>query len=76
MPKAVPGEETTSLSGDFITAVFEGPYRKAGDWYRDMQDKVRARGHTPAEVYFFYTTCPKCAKAYGENPVVGVARLG
>jgi hypothetical protein len=26
-----------------------------------------------SDVYFFFTTCPKCAKAYGRNYVVGVA---
>lgn len=25
-------------------------------------------------LYFFYTTCPRCAKAHGHNYVVGVAR--
>jgi len=71
----VEGEEMTSLSGDFITRVFEGPYRQAKDWYEEMQDLVRACGSTPREVYFFYTTCPKCAKAYGQNYIVGVARI-
>ena len=26
-------------------------------------------------VFFWYTTCPKCAKAYGENYVVGLAEI-
>lgn len=71
----VPDEEAATLSGDFITKVFEGPYRKAKDWYREMQELAQAKGSTSDEVYFFYTTCPKCAKAYGQNYVVGVARL-
>lgn len=71
--KPVANEEMTTLSGDFVTKVFEGPYRKARDWYREMQDLVRARGKTPGEVYFYYTTCPRCAKAYGKNYVIGVA---
>ena len=25
--------------------------------------------------YFFYTTCPRCAKHYGKNYVVGVAKV-
>ena len=71
----VHGEEMTTLSGDFVTRVFEGPYRDAKDWDAEMRDAVRARGATPDDVYFFYTTCPKCAKAYGRNHVVGVARV-
>lgn len=69
----IPGEEMTTLSGDFITRVFEGPFAKAREWHADMQRLVRDRGHEPGDVYFFYTTCPKCAQAYGKNYVVGFA---
>ena len=41
-----------------------------------MAALARDRGATGEEVYFFYTTCPRCAKAYGRNYVVGVARTG
>ncbi|SMX46779.1 hydrolase [Actibacterium lipolyticum] len=74
-PVRVENEENMTLSGDFVTKVFEGPYRKAKDWYEEMKDTVRASGSEPGEVWFFYTTCPKCAKAYGENYVVGVAEV-
>ena len=40
---------------------------------RTMAERVRARGGEPQSIWFFYTTCPKCAKAYGQNYVVGVA---
>lgn len=73
--KPVPDEAMTTLSGDFVTKVFEGPYREARNWHFEMQDLVRSRGCTPGEVWFFYTTCPKCAKAYGQNYVVGVAEM-
>ena len=73
---AVPDEEAVTLTGDFTTKVFEGPYRNAKDWYAEMQAIAREKGATTDEVYFFYTTCPKCAKAYGKNYVVGVARTG
>ncbi len=72
--KDVPGEEKTTLSGDFVTKVFEGPYREAAKWYEEMKDLAGEKGE-PGEVYFFYTTCPKCAKTYGKNYVVGVAEF-
>ena len=71
----IAGEEMVTLSGDFITKVFEGPYRDARTWYDEMQEIVKAHGSDPADVYFFYTTCPKCAKAYGQNYVIGVAEF-
>lgn len=73
--KAVPEEEMTTLSGDFVTKVFEGPYQEARHWHEDMAELVRARGVEPKSIWFFYTTCPKCAKAYGKNYVVGVAEV-
>ncbi len=68
-------EESVSLSGDFITKVFEGPYHHAKNWHQEMKELARARGGEYDEVYFFYTSCPKCAKAYGRNYIVGVARI-
>lgn len=75
VPKDIPDEEMTTLSGDFFTRVFEGPYRRARDFDHDMRVAAKAMGKTASDVYFFYTTCPKCAKAYGENYMVGVARI-
>lgn len=71
----VPGEDMTRLSGDFMTEVFEGPYAQAGDWARRLQAGAAARGVLDSEVWFYYTTCPKCAKVYGKNYVVGLARI-
>lgn len=73
--REVEDEEMTTLSGDFITRVFEGPYQKAKDWVHDMEVTARANGKEPKAVYMFYTTCPRCAKAYGENYVVGIVEV-
>jgi len=71
----VPGEEMTTLTGDFVTKVFEGPYRDVRLWLDEMKERVKARGARPGRVFFFYTTCPKCAKAYGRNYVIGIAEV-
>jgi hypothetical protein len=71
----VPEEETTTLSGDFIARVFEGPYRKVTDWVHEMEIAAKACGNSVERIFMFYTTCPKCARAYGENYVVGVAQI-
>ena len=73
--RPVPGEEMTTLSGRFLTKVYEGPYSEVRDWHGQMQDLARAKGHEPGPVWFFYTTCPKCQKVYGKNPIVGVVQL-
>lgn len=71
----VPGETIKTLSGDFLTFCFEGPYREAAKWRAQMESAVHARGRHARDYWFFYTTCPKCAKAYGQNHVVGLAEL-
>lgn len=71
----VPGLEMERLSGTFMTKVFEGPYQDARKWYEQLTDYVKSKGKTPLATYFFYTTCPNCAKAYGKNYVVGFAQV-
>lgn len=71
----VEGLEMARLSGDYRTRVFEGPYQDAPNWVRGFNDELNRRGERAERTYFFYTTCPKCAKAYGKNYVVGVAQV-
>jgi len=73
--KAVAGGQMAKLSGTFLTKVFEGPYQNAGKWAQEMKEYVAARGKTLKKLYFSYTTCPKCAKAYGKNYVVLFAQI-
>lgn len=71
----VPGAQMATLSGTFLTKVFEGPYQNAGKWAQEMNEYVKAKGKQAKKLYFFYTTCPKCAKAYGKNYVVLLAQI-
>ena len=73
--KEVPGTETARLSGTFLTKVFEGPYSNTGKWIREMKGYVKSRGKETKDLYFFYTTCPKCAKVYGKNYTVLLATV-
>ncbi len=71
--KAVDGAEMSSISGTFLTKVFEGPYRDAGKWAKQMEAYVAGKDKGLKKLYFFYTTCPKCAKHYGKNYTVLLA---
>ncbi len=72
----VPGYETVPLPGVFRSRVFEGSYGQVSRWYKTMEQELKALGTKMQEVYAFYTTCPKCAKTYGKNYVVLLARTG
>ena len=73
--KDVPGNDMVRLSGDFVTKVFEGPYKEMPRWHEQAAQSVRQQGKQPTNVYFFYTTCPKCAKSYGKNYVVSLTEV-
>jgi hypothetical protein len=73
--KEVAGLAITSLSGRFLAKVFEGPYKNIPDWIRNMKEYVASKGIEMKQLYFYYTTCPKCAKKYGKNYVVLLARV-
>ena len=73
--KKVPDANMATLSGKFLTKVFEGPYKNIRQWIGQMTDYVRERGKIMKKLYFFYTTCPKCAKYYGKNYVVLLAQI-
>ena len=73
--KDIPAARTTTLSGTFLAKVFEGPYRNMRNWIEEMNSFVKGKGKTFRKLYFFYTTCPKCAKKYGKNYVVILAQL-
>jgi len=73
--KPVEGMDMRSFSGTYLTKVFEGPYRDARKWHEEMLSYVSSQGKEAKKVYFYYTTCPGCAKKYGKNYVVLIAEI-
>ena len=58
----VPDAQMAALSGTFLCKVFEGPYKEMRSWIGKMQDYVNEQGKELKKLYFYYTTCPGCAK--------------
>lgn len=73
--KEVPSAQMATLSGTFLSKVFEGPFKNAGKWTQEMRQYVDSKGKELIKLYFSYTTCPKCAKTYGKNYVVLFAQI-
>ena len=69
------GAQMARISGTFLARVFEGQYKDVGKWVAEMKGYVKSRGKEAKKLYFFYTTCPACAKAYGKNYVVLLAEV-
>ncbi len=73
--KDVPGEENITLSGKFLSKVYEGNFKKTEKWCRDFQSFAKSKNLNLKKMYMWYTTCPKCAKKYGKNYVAIIAQV-
>jgi hypothetical protein len=73
--KEVPGLENTTISGKFLSKVYEGPYQDTGKWTKDFVGYAKKEKYEVGKMYMWYTTCPGCAKKYGKNYVVIIAEI-
>lgn len=73
--KDIPSKSMAEISGTFLSKVFEGPYSNMKKWIAEMVEYAKRGNKAVRKLYFFYTTCPKCAKKYGKNYVVVLAQI-
>ncbi|HOX41238.1 MAG TPA: hypothetical protein PK263_03520 [bacterium] len=73
--KEIPGAENVTLSGKYLSKVYEGDFKETGKWGKDFENYAKGEGKEIKKWYMWYTTCPKCAKAYGKNYVVTIAQV-
>jgi hypothetical protein len=73
--KEVPGAENVKLTGTFISKVFDGPYNHVPKYIKELDRYLDSNGKKAVKYYFYYTTCPKCAKKYGHNYIVAMAEV-
>lgn len=73
--KEVPGEENVKLTGTFMSKVFDGPYSAVPKWIKEFDQILAQQNKKAIRYYFYYTTCPKCAKIYGHNYAVAFAQI-
>jgi len=68
--KDVPTAVNFEISGTFVSKVFTGSFSNMGKWITHMKEFVSSKGKQMKRMLFWYTTCPKCAKKYGQNHTV------
>ena len=73
--KEVPGAENVKLTGTFISKVFDGPFNNVPKYLNELRRYLELLEKKAKKYYFYYTTCPKCAKKYGHNYIVGFAEV-
>ncbi len=73
--KNIPEAENVTLSGKFMSKVYEGDFKNTNSWYEDFNKYVKENNFSVKKMFMWYTTCPKCAKKYGKNYVVIVGEV-
>jgi hypothetical protein len=73
--KKVPDANNITLSGKYLSKVYEGDFKETGKWCKDFEKYAKSRNLEIKKLYMWYTTCPKCAKKYGKNYVVIIAQV-
>lgn len=73
--KEIPEAENVTLSGNYMSKVYEGDFKETNVWCNDFESYVKRNGSSIKKMYMWYTTCPKCAKKYGKNYVVIIAEV-
>ncbi|MFA5141798.1 MAG: hydrolase [Candidatus Woesearchaeota archaeon] len=73
--KEIPNAKNTTLSGKFMSKVYEGPFKNTGKWMEDFTKYAKTKKHDIKRMFMWYTTCPKCAKKYGKNYVVVIGKI-
>lgn len=68
--KEVEGAQNVTLSGRFLSKVYEGNFKQTGEWCNDFAKYATEKGMKIKKWFMWYTTCPKCAMKYGKNYVV------
>ena len=73
--KDIPDAGNTTLSGKFLSKVYEGNFKETGNWCKDFEAYAKGKDLHIGKWYMWYTTCPKCAKKYGKNYVAIIGSL-
>ncbi len=75
VPTEIPDSRNVTISGTFVSRVFEGPYQNVRKWIPETRQFVASKGKQIQRLFCYYTTCPTCAKKHGKNYVVILAQV-
>lgn len=70
--------KNVTISGNFISKTYAGPYNAVPKFISDMNKYLVKQGKKIPrndEYYIHYAYCPKCAKKYGDNYMIIFAKV-
>ena len=71
----VPNAENITLSGTFMSKVFDGAFNAVPKFIKQMDSYLAKQDKKARDYYVHYAYCPKCAKEEGHNYMVLFAML-
>jgi len=71
----VPDANNTTISGTFISKVFEGAYNAIPKFIKQMDVYLNKQEKKAKNYYVHYAYCPKCAKKFGRNYMALFAKV-
>ncbi len=71
----VPNANNTTLSGKFISRVFDGAYNEIPKFMKQMNVYLERQNKKAKNIYVHYAYCPKCAKIEGHNFMIFFAEI-
>jgi len=71
----VSGAVNTTLSGTYMSKVFDGAFNAVPKFIKQMDAYLAKQGKKASEYYVHYAYCPKCAKEAGHNYMVLFAEV-
>jgi hypothetical protein len=72
---SVPNANNTTLSGTFISKVFDGDYNDIPKFIKQMNTYLDGKNKKAKSYYVHYAYCPKCAEREGHNYMVFFAQV-
>lgn len=73
--KPIPDAHIVRLAGTYLTLARKGPMKNIGSWINDLESFAASQQKIMKKLFYYYTTCPSCAKKYGENYLVLLAEV-
>jgi len=73
--KETPEPDVVKLTGTYVSMVFDGPYSGVPKYIKKMDEYLSSLKKQSKKYFFYFTTCPTCAKKFGHNYIVALSEV-
>lgn len=73
--KEVPEAKNVKFTGTFVSKVFDGPIKDVPKYIKETDSYLKSNNQIARKHYFYFTSCPKCAKKFGHNYIISLAEI-